>query len=272
MSGSSSNEGPSCWILYDKTDLEGNRFFADRLRDSGRDLGMDCSVMTTDSIDPDQAPDIVVSRIRDSDILAELEDYGSTVFNRSSVCRICNDKAFTYSFVRSLGIPVLPFAFPGNAYPPGPPWVVKTCAGHGGTEVFKADSEEEAERICKELDGRRPIVQQFASDPGKDMRVYVLGGKIIATVLRSSDRDFRANFKLGGKAELVEAPDVVRDIVRRIVPELMADFIGVDFVFGDGGVYLNEIEDVVGTRMLYSLTDLDPARMYMEYIHSKMSL
>jgi glutathione synthase/RimK-type ligase-like ATP-grasp enzyme len=53
----------------------------------------------------------------------------------------------------------------------------------------------------------------------------------------------------------------------------MPDFIGVDFVFGDGNVYLNEIEDVVGTRMLYSLTELDPARMYMEYIaHSKMSL
>ncbi|MBR6213406.1 MAG: hypothetical protein IKQ67_02000 [Candidatus Methanomethylophilaceae archaeon] len=62
-------------------------------------------------------------------------------------------------------------------------------------------------------------------------------------------------------------------MVKRIVPELMADFIGIDFVFGDGQVYLNEIEDVVGTRMLYSLTDMDPARMYMEYIaHSKISL
>ena len=240
---------------------------------SGNDLGMDCRIVTTDDLDFDDSPDIVVSRIRDSDVLSQLEDYGSTVFNRSSVCRICNDKAFTYSFVKSLGIPILPFSFPKQALPPGPPWIVKSCIGHGGSEVFKAETGEDVQRLVAKLDGRKPIVQSYASDPGKDMRVYVLGGKIIASVLRSSDTDFRANFKLGGKAELVEPPDKVGKMVKRIVPELMADFIGIDFVFGDGQVYLNEIEDVVGTRMLYSLTDMDPARMYMEYIaHSKISL
>jgi glutathione synthase/RimK-type ligase-like ATP-grasp enzyme len=262
-----------CWILYDKEDLEGNRFFAERLKGSGEELGFDCEIVTTGSFDYEDAPEVVVSRIRDSDILSQLEDYGSTVYNRSSVCRICNDKSYTYSFVRGLGIPVLPYSFPGQDPPPGPPWVVKSCIGHGGTEVFRADNEEEVSGRISDLEGRRPIVQSFASDPGKDMRVYVLGGRIIATVLRSSDTDFRANFKLGGKAELVDTPEEVMMMVRRIVPELMADFIGIDFVFGDGEVYLNEIEDVVGTRMLYALTDLDPARMYMEYIaHSKISL
>lgn len=262
-----------CWILYDRADLESNSFFAERLRDCGNELGMDCSIVTTDTMDIDDAPEIVVSRIRDSETVSQLEDYGSTVFNRSSVCRICNDKSFTYSFVRSLGIPILPFSFPGQRLPPGPPWVVKSCNGHGGTEVFKAEDEREVSELCDRLDGRKPIVQQFASSPGRDLRIYVLGGRIIAAVMRSSDSDFRANFKLGGKAELVEPPAEAVDIVRRVVPELMADFIGLDFVFGDGKVYLNEIEDVVGTRMLYSLTDLDPARMYMEYVaHSKMSL
>ena len=262
-----------CWILYDRVDLEFNRFFADRLMESGNGLGLECSIVTTDCIDYDDAPEIVVSRIRDSDILSQLEDFGSTVYNRSSVCRICNDKAFTYSFVKSLEIPTLPFSFPGQALPPGPPWVVKSCVGHGGTEVFKAESEEDIKEYVARLEGRKPIIQSFASDPGKDMRVYVLGGRITATVLRSSQTDFRANFKLGGKAELIEPPEQVQKMVKRIVPELMADFIGIDFVFGDGNVYLNEIEDVVGTRMLYSLTDMDPARMYMEYVaHSKISL
>ena len=261
-----------CWILYEESDLQGNRFFAERLRDAGCSLGLDCSVVTVGGVDWDNVPEVVVSRIRDSDITSQLEDCGSTVFNRSSVCRICNDKASTYSFARSLGVPILPYSFPGNQLPTGPPWVVKSCIGHGGTEVFRADSKEDVDRICASMDGRRPIIQQFASVPGRDMRVYVMGGRIIASVMRSSDTDFRANFKLGGKAELVEAPDQAKAAVKRIVPELMADFIGIDFVFGDGEVYLNEIEDVVGTRMLYSLTDLDPARMYMEYIHSKISL
>ena len=261
-----------CWILYDKADLDSNRFFADRLKASGDELGLECSIVTVDEIDYDDAPEIVISRIRDSDILSQLEDYGSTVYNRSSVCRICNDKAFTYSFVRGLGVPILPYSFPGEELPDGPPWVVKSCLGHGGTEVFRAETEEDVIRLCSRLEGRKPIVQSFAGDPGRDLRVYVLGGRVIASVLRSSDTDFRANFKLGGRAELVEPPEEALSAVRRIVPELMADFIGIDFVFSDGRPYLNEIEDVVGTRMIYSLTDMDPAKMYMEYIARAMGL
>ncbi len=258
-----------CWILYDEKDLEGNTFFAERLRDVGNQLGMDCSIVT--SFDPDDAPDVVVSRIRDSELTSLLEDYGSTVFNRSSVSRICNNKASTYSFVKALGIPTLPYSFPDGDLPDGPPWVVKSCSGHGGTEVFLAETRDDVMEYSMKMSD--PIVQEFASDPGKDMRVYVLGGRVIATVLRSSDTDFRANFKLGGRAELVEAPESVIGMVRRIAPELMADFIGIDFVFGkDGQIYLNEIEDVVGTRMLYELTELDPAEMYMGYIARSMGI
>ena len=70
----------------------------------------------------------------------------------------------------------------------------------------------------------------------------------------------------------MDAPDEVRGMVKRIVPELMADFVGIDFIFDNGRPVLNEMEDVVGTRMLYSLTNLDPARMYMEYIARSMGL
>ena len=139
--------------------------------------------------------------------------------------------------------------------------------------MFKANTLEQVRELFSSLDGRKPMVQTMASEPGCDMRMYVLGGKVIASVMRSSDSDFRANHKLGGKVELCEPPQQAVDIVKRILPELMPDFVGIDFVFGEEGVYLNEIEDVVGTRMLYELTDLDPALLYLEYItHSKISL
>ena len=262
-----------CWILYEKADLESNRFFAERLMESGNELGMECSIVTIEDADFDNVPDIVVSRIRDPDILADLEDRGATVYNSSSVCRICNDKALTYALVNDLGVPILRYSFPGEPLPDGPPWVVKSCYGHGGSEVFMAETEEQVAEYVEKLNGRKPIIQSFAEDPGKDLRVYVLAGKIIAAVLRHTDIDFRANVKLGASAEVVEPEEDVVEIVKKIVPELKADFVGIDFVFGSGWVYLNEIEDVVGTRMLYSLTKSDPARMYMNYIaHSKMSL
>ena len=262
-----------CWILYDRADLEHNRFFAERLRSSGISLGLNCSIETTDSIDPEDAPDIVVARTRDHRLTGLLEDMGSTVFNSSSVSRVCNDKAMTLDLARRLGIGVLPYSLTGTDGISGPPWVVKSRIGHGGTEVYEARDEREARELMDRLDGRMPMVQQMAPVRGRDMRIYVLGGRIVASVLRSSDTDFRANHGLGGRAELREPPEEAVDAVRRILPELTPDFIGIDFLFGEDGVYLNEIEDVVGTRMLYELTDLDPASMYMGYIaHSKISL
>ena len=262
-----------CWTLSDRCDLEVNRFFAESLRRYGEMAGMECSIVTTDSVDPEYAPDIVISRTRDHEVTSMLEDYGSTVYNRSSVSKICNDKSMTYSFAESLGIPYLPYSMDPNNLPPGPPWVVKSCLGHGGTEVFLAEDELQAVDLFGSLEERRPLIQEMAPVRGRDMRMYVLGGRVIASVMRSSDTDFRANHKLGGRAELCEPPAEAMDIVRRILPELMPDFVGIDFVFGREGVYLNEIEDVVGTRMLYELTDLDPALMYMEYVtQSKISL
>lgn len=264
-----------CWILYDGCDLEANRFFAERLRDRGSELGLGCSIRTTDSVDPEDAPPIVIARTRDYELSGLLEDMGSTVYNRSSVSRICNDKAATLSMADRLGIPILPFSTSGTEGIEGPPWVVKSRIGHGGTEVFEARSELEVSRIMGSMSGRFPMVQRMAPVRGRDLRIYVLGGRTIASVLRTSDEDFRANHGLGGRAELCEPPKAAEDAVKKILPELMPDFVGIDFLFGeDGMVYLNEIEDVVGTRMLYELTDLDPASMYMDYVarHSNMSL
>ena len=84
-----------CWILYDREDLEVNRFFADRLRQYGEAAGLECSIVTTEEMDPEYAPDIVISRTRDHEATSLLEDYGSTVYNRSSVSRVCNDKSLT---------------------------------------------------------------------------------------------------------------------------------------------------------------------------------
>jgi len=259
-----------CWILYEARDLEENRFFAYRLKKYAQQVGFDAEIVTIGNFDVFDPADVVISRVRQCDFTHKLEDNGATVFNRSSVSRICNDKAHTYSFVKSLGIPILPFSFPGDRMPPGPPWVVKSRMGHGGSEVFKADGLMQANEMIFHLGNRKPIIQQFANEPGKDMRVYVMGGKIIAAVMRTSDGDFRANFKLGGNAEIVDVPDDIRAMVRRIVPELMPDFVGIDFIFNDGKPYLNEIEDAVGTRMLYKLTDLDPAEMYIDYIANRV--
>ena len=58
--------------------------------------------------------------------------------------------------------------------------------------------------------------------------------------------------------------------INKLHTALDFDFVGVDFIRNGGRWVLNEIEDVVGTRMLYSLTDIDAADRYIEYILGKL--
>lgn len=257
-----------CWILYDRDDLMVNGFFAGRLLESASDLGMCSRIVTTDDI-PNETPDAVINRSRHWRLAESFEKRGSIVFNGSEVSRICNDKLETYRMADSVGIPHLPVSIPGGDLPPGPPWVVKSRTGHGGSEVFEADSVDDLEEICGSTDS--PLIQTFGT-PGRDMRVYVLGGSILSAVMRSNDTDFRANYKLGGRAEICDIPEEAEEIVERVCDRLHPDFVGIDFVFDGGKAVLNEIEDAVGTRMLYSLTSLDAAALLAGHVHSKMSL
>lgn len=259
----------SCWVLYDRCDLGVNRFFADSLCDHGRNLGLDASLVITDTM-PDTVPDLVVSRTRDFQLTRSLEERGAIVVNSPLVSEVCNDKVSTLELAESLGIPFLPYSLPDSPFPPGPPWVVKSRIGHGGTEVHMAHDSVELDGKLQLLHDRMPMVQTVAPRIGADMRCYLSEGELLAAVLRTSDSDFRANHGLGGRAELCEPPEPVFDILDRITDAIHPDFIGVDFLFGgDGEVYLNEIEDVVGTRMLYELTDLDPAFIIMDIVERK---
>lgn len=259
------------WVLYDRCDYEKNVFFAERLVHISEDMGYDASVVLTDSM-PDLIPDAVIARTRDWRLTSSLEEKGVRVFNPSKVSRICNDKHETYIFVERLGISVLDHVLPGEGIPFGPPWVVKSRSGHGGTEVFMARTSAELQEKT-DLLGDDALIQETAPVLGRDLRVYVLDGQILASVMRSSDTDFRANHGLGGKAELFEPSDECRMMVSTLSEALGPCFVGIDFVFGeDGKAFLNEIEDVVGTRMLYELTDLDPAGILAGSVHSKMSL
>ena len=49
-----------------------------------------------------------------------------------------------------------------------------------------------------------------------------------------------------------------------------ADFIGVDFLLDRGNLIFNEIEDVVGSKMLYASSELDVAHMFTGHIQKSL--
>lgn len=221
-----------------------------------------------------ESPQYVINRTRDWRVAKLLEDLGIRVFNPSWTARLGNDKALAYRYMQKRGIPVMPVMYGTKQPPQWYPAVVKSCDGHGGTEVFfirnEADWKEWKAQEISSPGQKRYLIQQAASELGKDVRVYIVGNDIVAAVLRTSETDFRSNYCLGGRVQLYELSFRERELVQRAVQELSIGMAGVDFIFHKGEPVFNEIEDMAGARGLYSLTDYDIVDAYIDHIQEEL--
>lgn len=217
-------------------------------------------------------PDFVISRAIYPFLTRHLEMMGIPVFNNAQVAEICNDKARTYQYVSQAGVPMIDTQFlrrgmVGNlmehvSYPK----VLKTVNGHGGNEVFLLDEEPSGE-ILKHFVLNDGVLQPVTGTRHEDLRVYVIGKEIIGGVLRKSREGFRANYSLGGEVSWYELSEEEKQLTGRIIDLFDFGLVGIDFIIGDEGELLfNEIEDVVGARMLYQCSDIHIVPLYLDYI------
>ncbi len=224
---------------------------------------------------PVERPDFIIMRAPCPKLSYHLEKMGIRVLNPAKVSEIANDKFKTIKLAESLGIPVPKTVLADKksateqAAALGFPLVIKPCDGHGGQDVLWAENEAEFTALLPTFNHEIFLLQSPVADLGRDKRVYVLGGKPVCAMLRKSDSDFRSNFCLGGRAEQVDLTAEEADYVARLCSVLSVDFAGIDFLYDGGKAVLGEMEDIVGARMVYSLTDRDIIDEYVAYILSK---
>lgn len=291
------------YLLYAPEDAKKNTAFINMFLKEASMRGISLSLLlTTDKCLHKAEADFIINRSRLPALSKALEQRGIRVFNDSNVCEICNDKQLTYDSLKSHQIPFMDFCWlkemRTNKNPQtenhlfysgyikkarqfGYPFVIKPAGGHGGAHVSLIENEEHLYYSLKSVSkdyGYLPklLFQRCASDIGKDLRVYVLGGKIVAGMMRTrtdhaSDSEIRANFCLGAAASLHTLTKEETALTVQISAALPADLVGIDFVYHNGHAIFNEIEDAVGTRMLYQYTDIDIVKEYMDYIIKTLS-
>lgn len=245
----------------------------------------------------EQKPDFAISRVVYPLLSKQLECMGIPVFNNSTVAEICNDKSRTCQYLARTGIPIIESSFYRNDQLRyvfdriDRPTIIKAVDGHGGRQVYllypkseknnEADEsidnlilhEEQAEllRIIKGLGGSDLIVQPLIGSKHQDLRVYVIGDQIIGAVLRTAKQGFKSNFSLGGEVVLYQLSREERLLVHTIISQFDFGLVGIDFIIGDEGeLIFNEIEDVVGSRMLYQCSNINIVELYLKYIISKI--
>lgn len=260
------------WLLYDADGAKRNDWFIGRLISLSPEFGLRLTLKILPCDCPSDG-DFALVRAISPQTNRRLEERGVRVFNNCRTSEIANDKWKTYLFCQENDIAALPTEVRAKEELPSLPYplVVKSPNGHGGTEVFWVNEERVLKRAVGQMQATRYVAQRPCSDPGKDLRIYVLGGKIYASVLRTSTGGFKSNYSLGGQARLFSPPEEVRQTVAKIGSLLSPDFVGMDFMPDNGRWVLNEIEDAVGCRMLYALTDRDPAKDYLRYISEQVN-
>lgn len=228
------------------------------------------------------------------------------VFNSSLVSRICNHKGKTLEWLKNIVFCVPSITISGEQLPnvlgldfgqtrsyfkdrfqysafrereraaleQADDFVLKTVDGHGGSGVFSLNTEKQ-KLLSLGDDGQTGVSSEFVLQPMirsgreyRDLRVYVIGDRIAAAVMRSSSEDFRANFSRGGEIRHVVLKPEQRGIVARITEEFEFGMAGIDFLFDqDERLVLNEIEDVAGARMLYACApEIDIVGEYVAYV------
>lgn len=260
------------WLIYEEEGARRNEWFIAECLRCAKELGLDLrlKIVRDGRLSlSEETPDFALVRTIAPKFSRVLEEAGVTVVNGAETSRIANDKWETYRFAREVGLRGMPTRLSAecaDCSPFGYPVVIKSRDGHGGREVFKLDSQKDYEAFWRMHSPERFITQAMCSEVGKDLRVYVLGGTVLAAVLRTSATDFRSNFSLGGEVRCVAVPAEVEQKLQILQEKLRLDFVGVDFIRHEGEWILNEIEDVVGCRMLYKTTQINVAWEYLAYV------
>lgn len=265
-------------IVYDREVAAERQWYIGKYIECFVRRGHECRLVCTHEIDDVDKADFAIMRDINPGLSKSLEEKGIRVFNSSRLSAICNDKYATYRFVEEhqagTFLPVI------KEYEYSEEWdfpcVLKSIDGHGGTEVFWIESEAELQEVMKDRNPDRFILQKPCDTPGIDVRVYVIGGDIIAAMKRTGSQHgeirerFRSNYCLGGSCEVydIQADKEMLEYVQRITSILEPDFVGIDFIFHNGHPVFNEVEDVVGARMIYDHTDIDIVDLYVDYIVS----
>ena len=120
------------------------------------------------------------------------------------------------------------------------PIIVKGSGGDRGTRVYKADNLEEMEKLVRDLrkseteDGRRYMLQEFIPNDG-DYRVLVLGEKVLGIMKRSSQSkdEFKNNYSAGGKVEVADLPEEIKQLAVKAAKVCGLAVAGVDVAFRD---------------------------------------
>jgi len=155
-----------------------------------------------------------------------------------------------------------------------PPWIIKLLEGTQGLGVVLAENRSAAQSVIEAFNKlkARIIVQEFiAESSGKDLRVFVVGGKVVGAMKRQAASGFRSNLHRGGTATLVELSDEEERTALKATKVMGLDLAGVDILQSNRGPLVMEVNASPGLEGIEKATGVDIAGEIIEYMQAKVT-
>jgi ribosomal protein S6--L-glutamate ligase len=152
----------------------------------------------------------------------------------------------------------------------GAPVIIKVARGTHGNGVVLAETKKAAKAVMQAfyVEGVNFVVQEFVKESaGTDIRVLVVGNRVVASVIRQSlDDDFRSNTHQGGVGKKVKLTDEEEKTAIRAARALSLPICGVDMMRSDDGPKVLEVNSSASIKTPELITGRDVATKIIEYV------
>jgi len=158
----------------------------------------------------------------------------------------------------------------------GFPCVVKVITGTQGIGVYLCEKRRDFNKLMEFIHNvgisKTLLVQEYIGlNPGEDVRVLVIGGKVIGAMKRTAPKgDFRANISNGGTGEKFDVTPEIDFIARETARVLNLHIAGIDLLFHNDGFVVCEANTAPGFKGFEKYCDVDIAELIVEYIDYKL--
>ena len=213
-------------------------------------------------------------------IVRQLEMQGMYSISSSIAINRTRDKLRSMQLLSKTGVAIPKTVFSRNTTDidslidsvGGVPVVIKLARGTHGNGVVLADTKRMAKSALQALylhneDGTNILVQEFIKESaGTDIRVFVVGGRVVASMKRQSlDDDFRSNLHKGGEGISIKLTEEERKMAIKAARAMGLNIAGVDMMRSNRGPLVLEVNASPGFG-IEKVTGRDVATPIIEYV------
>ncbi len=211
-------------------------------------------------------------------IVKQFEMNGVFSTARSLAITRARNKVRTLQIMARKGIPVPETLFsinPDNIEDQirllgGPPVIIKIQEGTQGIGVILAESKKSAKSIIDtfyKMDTSILLQRYIEEAKGEDIRIIVVGNKVVASMRRTSEIDeFRSNVHRGGQTEAVELTQREKYIALNATRHLGLGVAGVDLMRSKDGPLLLEVNASPGLKGIEAATEVNVAKHIIQFV------